>query len=130
MDSSKKAATFLRRHAEAEENEVVYVLLLNGDLQLLGCCEVSHGSTRATVCEPEQIFRAAIAFGARSVIVAHNHPAGSVQPSLEDISATKRIIECGHLLGVQVDDHIILGSRGTYSSLRDSHGSMFQSSAA
>ena len=58
---------------------------------------------------PRDIFRQAIRVGAVSVIVAHNHPSGDATPSAEDIDETKRLVEAGNIVGIPLDDHVVIG---------------------
>jgi DNA repair protein RadC len=55
-----------------------------------------------------------------SIICFHNHPSGDVEPSVEDIDVTKRLVESGKILGIEVLDHIIVGAPDRYRSLRES----------
>jgi DNA repair protein RadC len=64
---------------------------------------------------PREVFKAALLANSHSLIVAHNHPAGSLTPSLEDIETTEVLIKAGKLLGVPVADHIIVSSNGIQS---------------
>ena len=64
---------------------------------------------------PREVFKPAIKAGAASVILAHNHPSGNVEPSREDKSVTKRLVETGQTVGIVVLDHVILGGLSSYS---------------
>ena len=79
---------------------------------------VSHGSLSASIVHPREVFKAAIIANAHSIIVAHNHPGGSVDPSMEDIDTTTTLVQAGRILGVEVVDHIIVSSYGL-TSLRE-----------
>jgi DNA repair protein RadC len=57
---------------------------------------------------PREVFEPAIKYSAAQLIIVHNHPSGDPQPSQDDISITKRLIEAGKLLGIEVIDHIII----------------------
>ncbi len=81
---------------------------------------VSKGTINQTLAMPREIFRKAIINNASSIIIAHNHPSGDPTPSKEDYNITKRLIESGHLLGIKVLDHIVIG-KGRYYSFHD-HG--------
>jgi DNA repair protein RadC len=73
------------------------------------------GILNALVIHPREVFRSAIAKNAHSVIIAHNHPTGVVEPSDEDVTITKRLVECGELLGIALLDHVIVGKDKAYS---------------
>ena len=101
-----------------ETQECAYALYLDSKRHLL--CEpmtVSRGTTDKTFLHPREIFRHAIRLGAVSVIVAHNHPSGDPTPSDEDIVETKRLIESGELVGITLDDHVVIGRSGAHVSI-------------
>jgi DNA repair protein RadC len=65
-----------------------------------------------------ELFRAGIRQNAASIIVAHNHPSGDPSPSPEDVMITRQMVEAGELLGIEVLDHIIIGSN-SFVSLKE-----------
>lgn len=93
---------------------------LDGKNQVIGYQIVSRGTLTASLVHPREVFKAALIANSNALIVAHNHPAGSLSPSPEDIATTKTLIKAGELLGVQVLDHIIVSSNGS-RSLRETH---------
>jgi DNA repair protein RadC len=68
------------------------------------------------------VFAPALREHAAAIIVAHNHPSGDPEPSLEDIEVTRRLHEAGRILGVPLLDHIIVGEGGSFTSLRERVG--------
>lgn len=101
-----------------EAQECAYALYLDAKRHLL--CEpmiVSRGTADKTFLHPREIFRQAIRLGAVSVIVAHNHPSGDPHPSDEDISETKRLRAAGELVGIPLDDHVVIGRNGVHMSI-------------
>jgi len=98
-----------------EQREHFLVLLLNARHEVIGRETVSIGSLNASIVHPREVFRPAIIQSANSIIAVHNHPSGDAEPSEEDIAITKRLVECGELLGIQVLDHVIVASRGIVS---------------
>ena len=101
-----------------ESQECAYALYLDAKRHLL--CEpvvVSRGTADKTFLHPRDIFRQAIRLGAVSVIVAHNHPSGDPTPSDEDIAETKRLIETGEVIGIPLDDHVVIGRNGAHVSV-------------
>ncbi len=70
---------------------------------------VFRGVLNSTHLNPSDIYRHAIRLGASSIIVTHTHPSGDATPSNEDINATQRLIDVGKLVGISLDDHIIIG---------------------
>jgi DNA repair protein RadC len=76
---------------------------------------VSVGSLNASLVHPRELFKAAILNNAASVILAHNHPSGDTTPSREDIELTRRMVQAGEIMGIEVLDHIIVGPEGFLS---------------
>ncbi len=71
--------------------------------------QVSVGTLNSSLAHPREVFSEAIKAKAASVIFAHNHPSGNTTPSEDDISTTKRLVESGKILGIEVLDHVIVG---------------------
>lgn len=111
----KIAKDFLRMHEETEE--YMYMLCMNTKLALTGIFEISHGNVNCSIVGAREVFQKALLANAVSIIVMHNHPSGDTTPSREDINVTKRLVEAGHIVGVDVLDHIIIGD--TYCSLKE-----------
>jgi len=82
---------------------------------VIGYHEVSHGTLSSSLVHPREVFKAALLGNSYAIIVAHNHPAGTLKASPEDIETTKTLIAAGKLLGVSVIDHVIVTSLGIYS---------------
>ncbi len=80
---------------------------------------VSEGTLTSSLVHPREVFRYAIKEAAASVLFVHNHPSGDPSPSRDDIDITKRLIETGKIIGINVLDHIIIGD-GRYLSLVES----------
>lgn len=98
--------------------EVFLVLALNSNNVLKKEIRVSEGILNASLVHPREIFRAAVLCSAASIILLHNHPSGEVQPSLEDKSITRRLVDAGKLMDIPVLDHVIIG-QGQYFSFRE-----------
>lgn len=88
--------------------EEFIVLLLNNAKKCLGWCKISSGGSTATIVDPAAIFRVAILSNASSILLAHNHPSGNLKPSQADKTLTNRVEEAGKMLGITVEDHILL----------------------
>lgn len=101
-----------------EDREVFFVMCLNTKNKINAIHRAHVGSINATVVHPREIFKCAVLNNAFSIIVFHNHPSGNPAPSREDIEFTKRLVECGEILGIEVLDHIIVGDYN-YASLKD-----------
>lgn len=105
---------FMRIHEEPEE--YMYMICMNTKNRIVGVFEISHGSVNASIVTPREVFQKALLANAVSIILMHNHPSGDCTPSREDIEITKRLVETGNIVGVEVLDHIIVGD--SYVSLK------------
>jgi DNA repair protein RadC len=105
----------VRRHFRDRRRETFLVLLLNARHEVLACEVVSVGSLNASIVHPREVFRPAIVHSAASVVLAHNHPSGDPEPSEEDLTITKRLVQVGELVGITVLDHVIVADRGVVS---------------
>ena len=99
--------------------EQFVVIYLNTKNKVTGTEVVSKGGISATHAEPRNVFMGAILQNAASIIVSHNHPSGDPKPSREDKNLTKRLNECGEILGIKVLDHIIVGDENNYYSFKE-----------
>lgn len=98
--------------------ECFWSLLLDGKNRLLKLRRISEGSLTAAMAHPREVFRPAVLDAAAAVIFVHNHPSGDPEPSREDISLTRRLVETGRILGIRVLDHVIVAGE-TYFSFAD-----------
>lgn len=95
--------------------ERVRVLYLDTRNRLIDDHHVGDGSIDEAAIHPREVIRRAMDVGASALILVHNHPSGSPEPSRADIQITQRIAEAGRLLGVTVHDHVIIGREGHVS---------------
>lgn len=112
-------AAMLRPLLEDEVVEVFATLLLNGRHRVFAFAEVSRGTLTTSLVHPREVFGPALREGAAAVVVAHNHPSGDPEPSVEDLEVTRRLRDAGKLLGVPLLDHVVLGADGNFTSLRE-----------
>jgi len=118
INSSKEAYELLYEtwdRDRIEFQEQFKVLLLNRANRVLGICEISSGGISGTVADPKLIFATALKALASSILVAHNHPSGNLNPSQSDIDLTRKLKEGGKLLEIQMLDHLIVTTEGYYS---------------
>lgn len=94
-----------------QDQEHFTILCLNKANKVTGIKTVSSGGQDQGMVDPRIVFRIALLMGATSLIVAHNHPSGRNEPSPEDIAVTRKLVEAGKLLDINVMDHIILGEQ-------------------
>ena len=104
--------------------EIFMVLDLDGNNQIAEVRKATIGLANQSQIHAREAFRGAIANGAVSILIAHNHPSGTLEPSESDLAATRRLVESGKLIGIPVLDHLIIGPTGFFS-LRDRYPSYF-----
>lgn len=102
------------RYFDREHFRVLYLDRKGG---LIFVEDVSIGSLHSAIVHPREVFKTAVKRSAASIILVHNHPSGDPTPSNEDIDITRRLIEAGNVLGIEVLDHVIIGE-GRYCSLK------------
>ncbi|QSQ09528.1 hypothetical protein H0A61_01899 [Koleobacter methoxysyntrophicus] len=100
------------------DKEYFKIILLNIKNQVIHVEDVSVGSLNSSIVHPREIFKIAIRRSSAALILVHNHPSGDPTPSGEDVEITRRLVESGKLLGIDVLDHIIIGD-GRYTSLKE-----------
>jgi DNA repair protein RadC len=88
------------------------VFWLNAQNKVIGFEVITEGTLNSSLCHPREVFRGAIVSTAASILVAHNHPSGSTEPSCEDIEITKQLVESGKIIGIPLHDHIIFCNEG------------------
>jgi len=91
---------------------------LDGKNRMIWDETLSVGSLNANIVHPREVFKVALEKSAASIILVHNHPSGDPTPSSDDLELTKRMIEAGKLMDIEVLDHIIIGN-GEYVSLKE-----------
>ena len=92
---------------ENSVREKFVVFWLNSSNGVIGFETISEGNLNSSVVHAREIFRGACVASCASIILAHNHPSGNLEPSNEDIQITKKIVEAGKIIGIPVFDHII-----------------------
>jgi DNA repair protein RadC len=108
----------LERFADRNQEHFL-ALSLNGAHEIIRVRTVSVGLVNRTMVHPREVFAGALTDRAAAVILAHNHPSGSLQPSAEDDEITRRLVSAGSTLGIPVLDHVIFGATGYYSYLEE-----------
>jgi DNA repair protein RadC len=92
-----------------EQKETFSIILMDVKNNIISCEEISTGILDASIVHPREIFKPAIKNSAARIILVHNHPSGDSSPSEEDIDITKKIIDAGEIIGIEVLDHVIIG---------------------
>ena len=119
ISSPQDVANLLIAEMATLDQEHLRVLLLNTRNEVLGVPEIYVGNVNSSVVRPAEVFRPAIRENAPSIIVVHNHPSGDPTPSPQDVSITKDLISCGKMLGIELLDHVVLGSGDRFVSLNE-----------
>ena len=104
--------------------EVFMVISIDVRNGFLGMSEVARGTVCGVEVHPREVFRPAIRLSAAGIIIAHNHPSGDPTPSPEDIQLTKRIRECGSMVGIPVIDHVVVAAH-SFRSISEWMGNEF-----
>ncbi len=100
------------------KKEYFNIVLLNTKNEIISAENISVGNLNSSLVHPREVFIRAIKRSSSSLLLVHNHPSGNPYPSQEDIKITKRLMEAGKIIGIQVLDHIIIGD-GKYISLKE-----------
>lgn len=98
--------------------EVLVMLTLDSQNSLIGVFEVAIGSLSRSIVNPREVLKRALLSNAASIILGHNHPSGSAEPSEDDINVTNKIMESSDLMGINFFDHIIIAGEDEYISLK------------
>lgn len=118
VSSSKDAYVLLKTYLEDLQTEEFWALFLNQSNKVIHTEKLTQGGITQSVVDVRILFKVALEKYATGIIVAHNHPSGSLKPSSEDKSITEKISEGGKILNVQLLDHLII-TRSAYFSFND-----------
>ncbi|MBS7427727.1 DNA repair protein RadC [Virgibacillus sp. 19R1-5] len=116
--SPEDGADYVMEELRSLNQEHFVALFLNTKNQIIHRQTIFIGSLNASIVHPREVYREAVKRSAASVIVAHNHPSGDPTPSQEDIYVTRRLVESGKMIGIELIDHLIIGNRN-YVSLKE-----------
>ena len=125
IKSPADVAGFLSFEMGSLDQEQMRVVVLSTRNDLLTIEMVYQGSLNATLVRMAELFKEAIRRNGAAIILAHNHPSGTVEPSPEDLHLTKQAIAAGELLGIEVLDHLVIGRGGKYYSIREGCAEMW-----
>ena len=112
------AANLVMEEMRYLDRETFRLICLNTKNQVVKVELVSQGSLNSSLVHPREVFKTAISRSAAALILVHNHPSGDPTPSPEDLEITRRLIEVGQLVGIEVLDHIVVGHH-RYVSLKE-----------
>lgn len=117
VKTPEDVVALVRSRLKSKKKEYFLALLLDTRNQLIRVAEISVGSLDSSIVHPREVFKEAVSASAASVLFAHNHPSGDPEASEDDINLTKRLVEAGEIMGIDVLDHVIIGDR-KYLSLK------------
>lgn len=119
--NSREVYDYYRPRFYGMKKEQVLCALLDTKNRVFKETIVSDGTLTSSLVHPREVFRSAIKEAAASVLLIHNHPSGDPTPSKDDINITKRLVETGRLIGINVLDHIIISDEKYLSLLEQGH---------
>ena len=111
-------ANYYMEDMRHKKREVLRLLLLNAKARLIGESDISTGTVDMALISPRELFVEALQRSAVFIILLHNHPSGDPTPSREDVLITRRVLEAGRLIGVELLDHIVIGDN-CFVSMRE-----------
>lgn len=101
------------------DREVFLVVALSTASRVIGAHVAHVGTVDASVASPREVFRFCLLVNARSVLVAHNHPSGRIEPSRADVAVSQQLRNAGEALAIPLTDSLVCGFDGRYTSLRE-----------
>lgn len=113
--SSSDAIRALRPIFDGLQHEECWVLFMTSSSRVVERLKISQGGVQATVVDNRLIFKRALELLASRILIAHNHPSGSAEPSQADVALTNRIRAAAELFEIQLIDHIIISATDSYS---------------
>ena len=117
ISSPEDVVIYYNMQLKYHQKECLVLIVLDSKNRILADEMLSVGTLNTSIADPREIFLMALKKKGASIILIHNHPSGDPTPSREDILTTERIANAGRLLGIPLNDHIILG-QNTYISLK------------
>ena len=114
-----EVARYLAIRYQTCDQEVMGALFLDARNRLLGEREMFRGTISRIAVEPREILRECLQRGAAAIYLFHTHPSGDPSPSAEDLLFTRRMAEAAEIVGLRLADHVVLGHRGRWVSLKE-----------
>ena len=119
LNSSDTVGNYARHLFIGQKAEVFYLLCLDGRCRLIQAVCLQEGTVDKVAIYTRTVVESALKFHAKNVIIVHNHPSGSLRPSLKDIETTETILEALRPIGINLLDHVIIADSGYYSFVRN-----------
>lgn len=119
FDSEKRIGEYFVNKYIGETKEVVYAMLLNSKFELIDCIKIHEGSVNSAFVSPRKIIDSVVKQNAAMVVLAHNHPDGSVCPSMEDISTTANLISIFRPFDIALVEHFLVAGNSYSAIIRE-----------
>ena len=114
ITSASDVYSLLHNYSSANKEHFILVTL-DGASKIINKRVIHIGTLNQSLVHPREVFRPAILDNAAGVIISHNHPSGTLEPSRADIQITQRLKEVAKLVGIELLDHVIISSQGYFS---------------
>ena len=114
ITSAQNVYSLLHRYS-TKEKEYFLLITLDGGSNVINQQVIHIGTLNQSLVHPREVFRPAIQDNAAGIIIVHNHPSGTLEPSRADVQITTRLKEVGKLVGIELLDHVIISKQGYYS---------------
>ncbi len=118
FQSPQEVAEYFQEDMRHADQELFYLMLFNTKQSLIRDIQLSKGTVNASLATPREIFIEALRYQAVSLILVHNHPSGDPEPSRADIALTRRVAEAGQMIGIYLQDHVVIGEH-SYVSMKE-----------
>jgi DNA repair protein RadC len=109
LNSPSEVRDYLRLRMHGLEHEVFVMIHLNSQHQVISCEQLFRGTLGSASIYPREVVKSALSYNSAAVILAHNHPSGVAEPSQDDITITRRIIDALGTVDIRVLDHMVVG---------------------
>ena len=107
----------IKEYLQGTDREQFIAIFLDSRSEVIGINTVSVGTLTESLVHPREVFKGAILANAASIIIAHNHPSGDHHASEADLAVTSKLKEAGRILGIPLEDHVVIGREG-FTSFR------------
>lgn len=119
IQSPEDAAKIMMDYLKGTDREHFVGMYLNAANNLITIHTISIGILNSSLVHPREVFKMACMVNAAAIVVAHNHPSGNIEPSAEDLSITRQLVEAGKILGIPLHDHIIVTEENGFMSFAE-----------
>lgn len=117
LSGGKECAELVRAILAESATEKFLAIFMDAKGKVNGIMEISSGTLTSSLVHPREVFAPAVMNRAATIIVAHNHPSGDPEPSIDDRATTRRLVRAGKLLGIELLDHVVVSRNGYVSFL-------------